>query len=150
VPETPQENTGSGVRIYWLVSIAAIVVALGYVGFVFWSRAQQNRAFARRAAAEAAQKRAEDEKTFESMGGNRFAILAFGATPAVISPGEESQLCYSVSNAKSVKLDPPVGDVWPSNERCISVSPHKTTTYTLTIADAAGRTKSAATRLEVR
>jgi hypothetical protein len=144
------ENSGAGVRIYWLASVAVFVVALGYVGFVFLSRAQQNRAFTRRVAAEAAQKRAEDEKTFETMGGNRFAILAFGATPADINRGEESQLCYSVSNAKSVKLDPPAGDVWPSDERCISVSPHKTTIYTLTIADAAGRTKSATARLEVR
>lgn len=132
--------------------IAAVVLAaaLIYVLWVFWSRAQQNRRFQQRAAQQAAQQKARDQQTYEGMGGNSFAILSFFANPPSVKPGEESELCYSVSNAKSVSIVPPVGDVWPAFDRCVSVRPQRTTTYTITIADAAGHTKSTTTKLEVR
>jgi len=83
------------------------------------------------------------------MGGNRFDILNFLADPASIQAGERSSLCYSVSNAKSVKLDPPAEPVWPAFYRCVNVSPRKTTTYTLTIEDGAGHTKTASIEVKV-
>lgn len=134
---------------YARISAAVLVVALAYVGWVFYSRSEQNRAFEQRAAAKAAEQRARDEQAFQGMGGNTFAILSFFASPAAISRGDESELCYSVSNAKTVSIDPPVGDVWPAFNHCVSVRPRKTTTYTITIADAAGHHKSATTTLEV-
>lgn len=137
-------------KLFKLISIVVLVTALGYVGWVFWSRAQQNRAFEQRAAAKAAAQRARDRAAFEGMGGNRFAILSFFATPPSIRRGDESELCYSVSNAKTVSIEPPVGDVWPAFDRCVSVKPRKTTTYTITIADASGHTRSTTTTLEVR
>ena len=84
------------------------------------------------------------------MGGNNFEILDFYAKPQVIRRGDSASLCYSVSNAKSVTLDPPSNvKVWPSYERCVSISPAKTTTYTLTATDAAAHTKSAQATIEV-
>jgi hypothetical protein len=83
------------------------------------------------------------------MGGDRFEILGFYADPATIRAGETAEVCYSVSNAKSVTLDPPSEPVWPAFSRCVHVSPHKTTTYTLTAEDASGHTKSAAIQVEV-
>jgi hypothetical protein len=84
------------------------------------------------------------------MGGDAFDILAFYASPQVINRGGSASLCYSVSNAKSVSLDPPSNvSVWPSYERCVTLSPSKTTTYTLTATDAAAHTKSAQATIEV-
>ena len=40
--------------------------------------------------------------------------------------------------------------MWPSYARCVDVTPKKDTTYTLTIADAAGNTKSATVAVKVR
>lgn len=136
-------------KTYTRISLVILIAALGYVGWVFFSRWQQNRAFQRRTEEKAADQRARDEQTFQGMGGNSFAILSFFASPPTISRGDESELCYSVSNAKTVSIMPPVGDVWPAFDHCVSVTPRKTTTYTITIADAAGHTKSTTTKLEV-
>lgn len=136
-------------KTYTRISLVILIAALAYVGWVFFSRWQQNRAFQRRTEEKAADQRARDEQTFQGMGGNSFAILSFFASPPTISRGDESELCYSVSNAKTVSIMPPVGDVWPAFDHCVSVTPRKTTTYTITIADAAGHTKSTTTKLEV-
>lgn len=142
---TPDPHTG--IRIYVAVSAAVLVAALCYVGWVFWSRAHEDQLIEERVAA---QRRAQDEQTVESMGGNRFEILAFYANPPTIRRGDSADLCYSVSNAKSVTLEPQSSKVWPSYEHCVSVSPRRTTTYMLTATDAAGQTKSAEITVEVQ
>ena len=143
----PEHDSGMGIRVYIAVSAVVFFLALSYVGWVFWSRANENKVIEERVAA---QRRAQDEATVESMGGDRFEILAFYANPAVIGRGDSTDLCYSVSNAKSVTLEPQTSKVWPSYEHCVSVSPHKTTTYMLTATDAVGHTKSAAVTVEVQ
>jgi hypothetical protein len=142
----PDPKPRTGLRRYALVSAAAFILTLSYLGWVFWSRSHQTRAIEERAGA---QRRAEDQRTFEGMGGDRFDILSFYATAGAISRGDSTDLCYSVSNAKAVTLEPQSNAVWPSFERCVSVSPRKTTTYTLTATDAAGHTKSATATVEV-
>jgi len=144
---TPDPGPGTGIRVYIAISALVFLVALSYVGWVFWSRAHDTQVIEERVAA---QRRAQDAQTVESMGGDRFEILAFYANPAVVSRGDSSDLCYSVSNAKSVTLEPQSSKVWPSYEHCVSVSPHKTTTYMLTATDAAGHTKSATITVEVQ
>ncbi len=144
------EKPREGPSIFAVVSVLLFVVVIGYLGWIFWSREQRDQAFMQRAAAEAAQRRSQDQQTFQGMGGNRFAILDFYANPGVISRGDRADLCYSVSNAKSVTLDPPAGAVWPSFDRCVNVSPSKTTTYMLTISDAQGSTQSSRVTVEVR
>src|SRR5579862_6332576 len=123
----------SGMRYYKVGSAVVLLLAMCYVGWVFFSRWQQNRAIAEKAEKASAAKRVQDQQTFQAMGGSSFEILAFYARPPAISRGDSASLCYSVSNAKSVTLDPPSNvHVWPSYERCVSVSPTKTTTYTQT------------------
>jgi hypothetical protein len=118
-----------------------------YVGWVFYSRSQANRVLMEKAAEK---QRAQDQQTFEMIGGNRFDILEYSASPATIQPGERSSLCYSVSNAKTVKIEPEAEEpVWPAFSRCVHVSPRKTTKYTLTIEDGAGHSKSAAVEVRV-
>ena len=154
MPPTSQPESRSkprrGMRYYMIGSAIVLVLAICYVGWTFFSRWQQNRAIAEKAEKAAAAKRTQDQQTFQSMGGNSFEILSFYANPAAISRGDSASLCYSLSNAKSVTLKPPSNvHVWPSYERCVSVSPSKTTTYTLTATDAAAHTKSAQATIEV-
>ncbi len=142
----PAPGTHSGFEKYLIFSGVVLLLAGLYVGWVFLSRRQANQALEEKAANE---RRAHDRKSFEMMGGNRFDILGFYADPVSIRAGETAELCYSVSNAKSVRLDPPSEPVWPAFSRCVHVSPHKTTAYTLTAEDAAGHTKSATVKIEV-
>jgi len=46
-------------------------------------------------------------KSFEVLGGADFKIISFYAMPGTIHRGDDVDMCYGVSNAKSVKLDPP-------------------------------------------
>jgi hypothetical protein len=125
-----------------LYSSIAVAITLLYVGWVFFSRGQENRAIEQKTKAEAAQKQRENDRaSVELLGGNEFAIQMFYASPGVIQRGDSARLCYGVSNAKTVKLEPQSNPVWPSHSRCVEVAPAKTTTYTLTIEDAAGNTK---------
>jgi cbb3-type cytochrome oxidase subunit 3 len=151
MPTNPEPESHAaprrGLRYYMIGSAIVLALSICYVGFVFFSRWQQNRAIAEKAAAA---RRAQAEQTFQRMGGDAFDILAFYASPQVINRGGSASLCYSVSNAKSVSLDPPSNvSVWPSYERCVTLSPSKTTTYTLTATDAAAHTKSAQATIEV-
>ena len=116
-----------------------------------FSRWWQNRSFEYRAKeAAAAKQRADDRATLEQLGGKELAIQTFYATPGKIRRGQSVQLCYGVANAKTVKLEPQSNPVWPSYTRCVEVTPAKTTTYTLAIADAAGNTKSQSLTVTVR
>ena len=134
-----------------LYSSAVLVVAALGVVFVMFSRWQESRNMERRAAQDRAEKQHEqDRMAVEQLGGKEFAILSFYASPAVIRRGESAQLCYGVANAKTVKLEPQSEPVWPSVARCVDVSPNKSTTYTLTIEDAVGKTQSQDLEVKVR
>jgi len=124
-----------------------LAVAALYVGWVFFSRRQDRREFEEKAAAK---KREEDRRAVEMMGGNRFEILTFYASPGAIHRGETAQVCYGVSNTKTVRLEPQSNPVWPSLARCVDVAPKKDTTYTLTIEDGKGNTKTATLTVQVR
>jgi hypothetical protein len=126
----------------WLSWLALFIVLL-YVLWIFFARWQENRQIQRRAEEDRSQKeRAADRQTVEQMGGKDLAIQSFYASAKEIHRGESLQLCYGVANAKTVKLEPQDNPVWPSYSRCVDVSPKKTTTFTLTIQDEAGNTKT--------
>lgn len=144
--EGSKGNSGSGMKLYWIGSAIVLCLALAYLGWVFYSRWQSDRAIEERLAAH---RQAQAKQAYEGMGGDKFQILAFYASPAVVRRGGESMLCYGVSNAKKVALEPPVDAVWPSQSRCVSVVPSKTTTFTLTATDASGHVTSATAVVEV-
>ena len=132
-----------------LSSIAALCIVT-YVGFLFFSRWESNRTIEKRNAVKAAEERhANDVAAVQSLGGSELAIRALYLSPPAIYTGESSQLCYDVSNAKIVTVDPPIGEVWPSHSRCLDVSPKRSTTYTLTIQDASGHSSSQSIELKV-
>jgi hypothetical protein len=129
----------------------AIVIAAIYVVVVLLMRWHQNRAYLAKAKAQqTAQQRAEDERSLESLGGTAFTIEGFYAMPGEIRRGDSVNMCYSVANAQSVKIEPETNHgVWPSLNRCFEITPKKTTTYTLTATDAHGQTKTAWLTIQV-
>jgi hypothetical protein len=129
-----------------LVGIALLVVL-----WILYSRWDQNRLIERRTRDENARKQLENDRiALEQLGGKELAIQSFYASPGAIHKGESVQICYGVANAKAVKLEPQPNAVWPSYARCVNVAPVKTTTYTLTVSDAAGNTKSQSLEVSVR
>lgn len=152
-PESPQSDRPSTSIFKKPSFYSKLVLAIAalIVFWIFFSRWWQNRSIEYRAKEAAAEKqRADDRATLEQMGGKELAIQTFYATPSEIRSGDRVQLCYGVANAKTVKLEPQSNPVWPSYSRCVNDSPAKTTTYTLTIADAAGNAKSQSLTVQVR
>jgi hypothetical protein len=134
-----------------LYTSAAIVIVVLVVGWILVSRWLENRGIEKRASEERTQKQQEQDRvTLEQLGGKELAIQNFYAIPGEIRRGGTVQLCYGVANAKIVKLEPQSNPVWPSYSRCVDVAPKKTTTYTLTIADANGNTKTQTLEVKVR
>jgi hypothetical protein len=132
------------------ISALLFLVVIIYVAYIFYSRTQRNRPFEERAAEEKALRAAADQKAVQGMGGDKFEILNFYADPAAISRGDSSELCYGVSNATAVTLQPQSNAVWPAFSKCVSVSPRKSTEYTLTATSAAGESKESKITVHVR
>jgi hypothetical protein len=139
--EQPEVKSPHALRNLWLGFGGVVLIVLAFVGYTLWSRHTENADLAyKQQAAKSAQQRESDAAAVEELGGSDFKILAFYASPGLIHRGDTVDMCYGVSNAKTVKLDPPEGNVWPSANRCMQVTPKKTTTYTLTIDDGKGNT----------
>jgi hypothetical protein len=135
----------------FLYSSLLILIAALYAGYVLLGRHESSVQFEKKAIAQQAEKlREDDRRSINQLGGSELSIRALYVSPELVGPGEAAQLCYDVANAKTVALDPPVAAVWPSHSRCIELKIKKTTTYTLTIADAEGKTISKSIELKVR
>ena len=147
----PDRKPMSTTRKLWLAFSAALLVVLCYVGWIFYSRWHENRAINEEVTAE---KNEKDQKnaaaTIESLGGSEFKIISFYASPGEIHRGDEVTMCYGASNAKSVSIDPSVGETWPSVSRCMQIAPKKTTKYTFTADDGKGSTKTAELTIVVK
>jgi hypothetical protein len=63
-------------------------------------------------------------------------VVTFVASPTSIDPGGSSKLCWQVTGATSVQIQPGIGTVNATD--CVTVSPTATTTYTLTATNASG------------
>jgi hypothetical protein len=69
-------------------------------------------------------------------------ITAFYPRDILVTEGGTTLLCYGVSNATSVRIDPPVEGVSPSLTRCVEVRPKAETRYTLTAVGSDGQSVS--------
>jgi hypothetical protein len=124
-----------------------LIIAALYTASLFYSRWSESRDLRRRAL----QKAANDARfAVNAYGGDKLTVLQFFVTPPVVHPGQSAQLCYGVSNAKSVRIEPPVQNVWPSQSHCVEVAPKHTTTYRLFAEDAKGHIETAIVPLKVR
>ena len=147
----PSASPKSPFRSPFLYSSLLIFAVILYVSYVLYARYQSSREYERQTKQrQTEQRREEDRLAVEQLGGAELAIRGFYVSPRTIHRGETAQLCYDVANARTVTLDPPVGEVWPSHSRCLNISPRKATTYTLTAKDAAGKTMSQSVELPVR
>ena len=124
----------------------AVVAAVLYDAWVFYSRWSQAREAAR---ATQAQKASDARRTIEMLGGGELKILSFYVSPAAIRRGASAILCYGVTGAKSVRIEPHAGDLHPALSYCLQVAPGKDTEYKLTVEDAAGHTASQRTAVKV-
>lgn len=123
-------------------STALVLIGALYVAWILYSRHQADRAYDQRVRQEQTEEqRQRDQAAIQQLGGNDLAIQMFYITPQ-IHRGEVAQICYGVANAKTVRIEPPAGPVWPSHNRCLDVRPTKTTTYTLTATADGGRSVS--------
>jgi hypothetical protein len=151
MPAQPDSQKKPSFKNPFLYSWAALAIAALVVGSILFSRWLENRDIEKRAKEESTQKQREQDRiALEQLGGKELAIQNFYAAPGAIRRGETVQLCYGVANAKTVKLEPQRNPVWPSYSRCVDVTPTKSTTYTLTIADAAGNTRTQSLEVKVR
>jgi len=55
-----------------------------------------------------------------------------------------------VPNSKTVRIEPPIKNIWPSLSRCVEVAPERDTVYWLIAEDAAGHKVIATTAIKVR
>jgi len=123
-----------------------VLVAI-WTGWTLYSRQQS----AAEAARQSKEKQAEvDRKLVSEFGGEKLTILGFNAAEKEISPGGRVLMCYGVSNATAVKIEPGIEPIKPALQHCLEVFPKKTTEYTLTASDEKGNTKSKTLTIRVR
>jgi hypothetical protein len=147
-PSDPEQKQRSVIRGLLPYTTAAMIVAVLYVAWTFYSRYEANR----RASEAMENRKAEENKRFvnEVYGSGQINFTSMTADSGAVAAGETTQLCYGVVNAKAVKIDPPVEQLKPSYHHCFVIAPKKTTTYTITASDGAGHTKSESLTVQVR
>ncbi len=146
----PPAKTRTVFKTPLFYSSLLVGIALLVVGWILFSRWQESLSIERRTREERSQKQLESDRVaLEQFGGKDLAIQSFYASPGAIHKGDSVQICYGVANAKTVKLEPQPNAVWPSYARCVSVSPAKSTTYTLTVSDVSGNTKTQSLQVTV-
>lgn len=118
-----------------------------FLGWTFYSRKSANREMTERIQEH---KTSDAQKTIDAYGGDKLTILSFYGIPGTVRKGNAAQLCYGVSNAKDVRIDPQVEYVWPSLNRCVNVSPAHDTEYTLIAVDDKGNRKTANLVIQVK
>ncbi len=132
-----------------IMPFLGILVLAGaiYDGWIFYSRWSGNRQ-AEQARADKATEQAR--RAIDMVGGGGLKIVSFYAAPGEIARGGETSICYGVTGAKTLRLEPPVKEVWPAMGRCFEVSPRKDTEYKLVAEDGAGHSTAQSVAVKVR
>lgn len=124
----------------------ALLAAVAYDTWVFYSRWSSSR----QAERFRQEKQARDaRRTLDALGGGGFKILDFYAIPDVIRPGDHASLCYGVSGAQSVRIEPSTEALHPALSYCLQVSPGKDTEYKLIAEDSAGHSETSTATIRV-
>src|SRR5882724_11358283 len=114
---------------------AAILVAAVYDGWFIYSRSRDAHEAERINQGKEAE---EARRTINMLGGGQLKILSFYASPGAIRRGAHANICYGVYGAKSVRIEPPLGDLYPAVAHCLQVSPVRSTEYKLVAKDGSG------------
>jgi hypothetical protein len=128
-------------------TILLVIVAI-YVGWIFYSRWRDRKEAQERA--DAAQQAQQKKVVDQVFGSGQVKLLNFSISPIRLQRGESAHLCYGVSNAVSVTIEPHVEDTKPSYNHCFDISPKTNTTYTLTAKDKAGRVETGSLTVTVQ
>jgi hypothetical protein len=135
-------------KFLYVIILSTFGVACIYLGWwIFRGRLSDSRALIRSIEES---KAAQNRAVAAAYGEGRLTILQFYASPAIIRKGKAAQLCYGVSHSKSVRIEPPLGETWPSLARCIDITPQQDTTYSLIAEDESGNTKTASLTIKVK
>ena len=135
------------IRRFLPYTTVLVILAALYSGWTLYSRRQD----AAEAERQAQQKKADANKRLvDNFGGDQLTILGFNTATHEVEAGGSVLMCYGVSNAVEVKIEPGVEAIKPALSHCMNVFPTKTTTYTLTAQDAKGNNKSAMLTIRVR
>lgn len=124
-----------------------VLVALAWAGWIVFSRRTGNAEIDR---AVEQKKVRKDVELLEKLGGSDLKVLMFYANPPVVERGKPGLLCYGVSNASTVAIEPGVTGTWPSISRCVEIRPAKDTSYTIKASDAQGKEVSQTVDVKVR
>ena len=125
--------------------IVAIAVSVLFLGWVLLSRGPAASQIA--APATAASQRVAD--TVAYYGNGQLKVLSFYASPVEVRRGSRALVCYGVSNASAVRIEPALGETWPSTGRCMEVTATKDTEYKMTAQDSAGHEETRTLSLKV-
>ena len=125
-----------------IVVIAVSVLFLGWVLSTRGSAGTQTETL-RTATAQ------RNAQTVAYYGNGQLKVLNFYANPPEVRRGSRSLLCYGVSNAAAVRIEPAVGETWPSTERCMEVTAANDTEYKLIAQDTAGHEETRTLNLHV-
>jgi hypothetical protein len=130
-------------RYKWIIIVVALILI--YLGWIYYSRWSDKSSFMQHIEENQPSKDRSVSDVYEGS----LSILNFYAIPQTIRKGESAQLCYGVSNAESVQIEPSVENVWPSYSRCVDIVPKSNTVYKLTAADADGNEVTKDTAIKV-
>jgi hypothetical protein len=125
--------------------IAAIAVSALFLGWVLFSHGSAS-AQTETVATATAQRNAD---TVAYYGNGQLKVLSFYANPAEVRRGGRALVCYGVSNASAVRIEPALGETWPSTGRCMEVTANSDTEYKLTARDTAGHEETRSVNLHV-
>jgi len=124
-----------------------VAIAALYDGWVFYSRWNDEQKARQR------QEQREAETALhivEANGGDDVKILTFAASKATLNPGEHTTLCYGVTNAAKVRMEPDLSNVYPAYSNCLDIAPAKTTEYHFIAEDKSGKSADARLTIKVR
>jgi hypothetical protein len=124
----------------------AVLAAIAYDGWIFYSRWKSARDAERESQAGEARR---DRESIDLMGGTDFRIINFYAVPQTIRDGQQASICYGVYGAKRVRIEPAIEDLHPAVSYCLQAAPRKDTKYTLTAEDGAGHAATASMVIKV-
>jgi hypothetical protein len=119
----------------------AIAIGAAYDAWIFYSRWHDARTTEHQNEHQNQEKKAEDDgRIIGKLGGGQLKILDFYSDPGAIHRGQKANICYGVYGAKSVRMEPPAGDLHPALTYCLQVTPSKSTEYKLVAEDGEGHT----------
>ena len=82
--------------------------------------------------------------------GTAVRITQFYAITGEMTDADRNTICYGVANAKTVRMEPPVENLWPTATRCFWVEPRQDTTYKLIAEGFDGSQTSVSFEVHVR